>query len=47
MKRGLKCGNCGKPVKRIAGFCPDCTQPYDYTPLPTGSLIDEGYPGTH
>ena len=41
MKRGLKCGNCGKPVKRIAGFCPDCTQPYDYTPLPTGSLIDE------
>src|SRR5207253_1865138 len=48
MKRGLKCVNCGKPVNRVKGFCPACTQPYDYTPLPAGALIDAdpAHPGT-
>jgi hypothetical protein len=48
MKRGLKCGNCGKPVNRVKGFCTACTQPYDYTPLPAGALIDADpdHPGT-
>ncbi len=27
-----RCPHCGSGVSRIQGFCPDCSQPYDFTP---------------
>ena len=49
------CGNCGQPVGRghdgrpgrVKGFCPECSDPFDFTRLRTGDVIAGRYEIRH